>query len=415
VTTPHDDLQLRSATATDYDGIATMLGRAFADDYRPDSPDPDQIVFEPERNLIFTEGGRVVANAGVYTRDLTIPGSVVPAAHVTLVGVHPTYRRRGLLTRMMHRQLREVREDGRESLAVVWASEGRIYPRFGYGLATQRLYLESDRRDVALVPRLAAGGGRLREMEVTDARKTLIEVYEQARTGRVGWSSRDERWWDHVLMDPKDQRDGATARRALLYDGPDGVEGYALWRTRPDWTLTGPHGRTDVRELVATTPAAYAAMWRFLLSVDLTRTLRYWYASLDEPLLYLVDEPRALGARLLDALYVRLVDLPAALAARRYATAVDVVIEVTHALLPENSGRWRLTAPSGAPARCTAAPDATPDLACDVSDLGAVYLGGPTLLSLAAAGRVGERRAGAVAEASLAFGWERQPSATEVF
>jgi predicted acetyltransferase len=147
--------------------------------------------------------------------------------------------------------------------------------------------------------------------------------------------------------------------------------------------------------------------------VDLTRTTRYWFGAVDEPLLYLVNEPRRLNGRLGDGLWVRLVDVGAALAGRTYAAPVDVVIEVTDELVPENAGRWRLAA-DGTGARCTRT-DGDADLACDVSALGAVYLGGPTLGALAAAGRVAELRSGALAAASTAFGWHRAPNATEIF
>ena len=154
-------------------------------------------------------------------------------------------------------------------------------------------------------------------------------------------------------------------------------------------------------------------LWRFLLSIDLTRTVRFWYAAADEPLQYLVNEPRALGGRTGDAHWVRLTDLPAALAARRYAAPVDVVLDVSDALLPENAGRWRLAADSTG-ATCEPTTDPA-DLACDVADLGAAYLGHTSLGTLAAAGRVREVRPGALAAASTAFGWYRSPSALDIF
>jgi len=143
------------------------------------------------------------------------------------------------------------------------------------------------------------------------------------------------------------------------------------------------------------------------------RTARFGFAALDDPLLYLVDEPRRLSARASDALWVRLVDVPAALEARRYAAPLDVVIEVDDVLLPENAGRWRLRA-TGDDASCT--PSADPaDLVCDVADLSAAYLGGTSLAAMAAGGRVVERHAGALVAATTAFGWHRAPSAIEVF
>jgi predicted acetyltransferase len=413
VETPSDDLVLRTATAEDFDAVWRLLELAFGEDMGEDQAALDRLVFEPDRDLVFVDGGEIVANAGAYTRELTVPGALVPAAHVTLVGVRPTYRRRGLLTRLMHRQLRDVREGAREPVALLWASEGRIYQRFGYGLASTRLVMEADRREVRLLSRVPLGGGRLRDLDPADARKDMIGLYERVRPQRTGWSSRDDRWWDSILGDPASTRHGASARRALLYEGRSGVEGYALWRTKMAGDVTGPNGETQVREFVAVTPEAYTAMWRFLLSVDLTRTVRSWAAASDEPLFFLVEEPRALGARYVDALWLRMVDVPAALAARRYAAPVDVVLAIDDALLPENAGRWWLRA-VGDEVTCTPT-DEPADLACDVADLGAAYLGGVSLAALAAGGRVRELRPGALTAASTAFGWPRQPSATEVF
>ena len=134
---------------------------------------------------------------------------------------------------------------------------------------------------------------------------------------------------------------------------------------------------------------------------------------MDEPLRHLVRDPRALGARLVDGVWVRVVEVGAALAARRYAAGVDLVIDVTDPILGENTGRWRLTGDAST-ASCTRT-DAAPDLSCAVTDLGAVYLGGPSWAALGAAGRVREHRPGALAAASAAFGWHRAPNPVEVF
>ncbi|GIJ71960.1 UPF0256 protein [Virgisporangium ochraceum] len=411
--TPRDDLQLRTATASEYEAVSHLLARAFGEPYEPDEGGPGAGIFEPDRSLVFADGDRIVANAGAFTRELTVPGAVIPAAHVTMVGVLPTYRRRGLLSRMMHRQLRDVREGGVEPIALLWASEGTIYQRFGYGHAAQRLAFVADRRDITLLPRFATAGGRLREASLEDARKDLAALYERVRVTRVGWSDRTEAWWDYVLNDKPAHRGGATARHALLYEGADGLEGYAIWRSKEEWDH-GPQGEVAVREVVAATPAAYTELWRFLFSVDLTRKVNFWCAAMDEPLLHMVTEPRRLRAQVADGLWVRIADLPAALTARAYSTPLSVVFEVDDKLLPENAGTWRLDAAADGSATCVPTDDAA-DLVCDVSDLGAAYLGGTALVALAAAGRVRELTPGALDRASVAFLSPRAPSATEVF
>jgi predicted acetyltransferase len=248
-------------------------------------------------------------------------------------------------------------------------------------------------------------------MPLADAGPDLRKVYEQVRADRAGLSSRDDRWWSKVLADPAAWRNGATRLYVLLHETSSVVDGYALWRGRE---ASGDRpGTVLVREVMATTPAAYQSMWHFLLNVDLTRRVEYRFAAPDEPLLYLVDEPHQLGARVQDALWLRLLDVPAALAARRYAAPVEVVLGVNDPMLPENTGNWLLTGDQGS-ASCTRT-DRPADLDCDLGALGAAYLGGASLGVLAAAGRVRELVPGTLAPASAAFGWHRAPNAVEVF
>jgi predicted acetyltransferase len=407
------DIRIRVGAADDWAEISRLLGLVFLSSSPEDERDIGASVFEPDRSLVAEDGGRIVGHAAAYTRDLTVPGAIVPAAHVTLVGVAPTHRRRGLLSRMMRRQLDEVAAAGREPIAVLWASETKIYPRYGYGLAAQRLRADIMTREVSLPAPPPDAAGTLRVVDPADAVADFAKVYEQVRADRTGWSDRDDRWWRFVLSDLPSQRDGGTALLGVVHDTPHGPTGYALWRSESRWDAHGPDGTVRVREVVAADPVAYAALWRFLLSVDLTRSATAGFLALDEPLQHLVDEPRRLGTAVQDALWVRIVDLPAALAARRYVTDVDVVLEVTDPQLPRNTGRWRLTGgPDGA--SCVRTSDDA-DLACTALELGAAYLGATTLSALAAAGRVGELTPGSLRRASAAFGWHRMPNPTEVF
>jgi predicted acetyltransferase len=408
-------IRIRVGDADDWEAVSALLSFAFHEAPDREAHDVEGSVVEPERTLVAEDDGTIVGHAGAYTRELTVPGAVVPAAHVTLVGVAPTHKRRGLLTRMMHRQLREFAQAGREPIAVLWASETKIYPRFGYGPAARRLRMEIPTREVRLSDAAMPGaGGRLRLVEPKEAIGDFAKVYEQLRAERTGWSSRDDRWWRYVLADVESQRDGATALHGVVHETPHGPTGYALWRTLGRWDRHGPDAEVKVREAVAADPAAYAALWRFLLTIDLARTATVTFSAVDEPLQYLVDEPRRLGSNLADALWIRIVDLPKALAAREYAAPVDVVLEVTDPLLPANTGRWRLTAGPDGTATCTATADPA-DLACTVLELGSAYLGATSLAALGAAGTVRELTPGALRRASTAFGWHRMPNPTEVF
>jgi predicted acetyltransferase len=405
------EIELRAGVAEDWDAVADLMGYVFHETWSGEVRATEGSVFEPERALVAEDGKLMVGHAAAYTRELTVPGAIVPAAHVTLVGVAPTHRRRGLLRRMMERQLADIAAAGREAVASLWASETKIYPRFGYGMAALRMAVEVMTREVTLIA--PAGEGTLRLVEPAEAIAEFAQIYDRLRPAKVGWSSRDERWWAFVLDDPESGRHGATALHGVIHDTKNGPTGYALWRVKEGWNQHGPDSSTQIREVAAADPQAYAALWRFLLSIDLTRSATARYLAQDEPLLHLVDEPRRLGARIGDGLWIRIIDLPAALTARRYRTDVDVVIEVTDPILSGNTGRWRLT---GGPEAATCVATTEPaDLACTVLELGAAYLGGTPLGSLAAAGRVRELTPGALDAASTAFGWHRMPHPTESF
>ncbi len=240
-------------------------------------------------------------------------------------------------------------------------------------------------------------------------------MYERKRADQPGLSSRDDRWWDADLGRPRVAPAGLHEQAVHRVRLRRGVDGYAIWRAKSAWTDAGPDGETKVLELVAATPEAYAELWRFLLSIDLARTLIAAPIAVDEPLFHLVDEPRGLRSTVADGLWIRVVDVPAALAARRYGAPADVVLEVTDALLPRNQGRWRVRVATDGTAACVAAGPDGADLAVDVADLGALYLGGTPLGALAAAGRVRELTAGALRTAGAAFGWHVGPTAIEIF
>jgi predicted acetyltransferase len=401
---------MRTATAEDLPELSTFVSGAFLHDPEEETLDLFRLVDEPERSHVITDDGRIVGTGAVLTRQLTVPGAVLPAAHVTAVAVASTHRRRGLLTRIMTTQLDGVRAQG-ETIAVLWASEGAIYGRFGYGLACWQAQYDIPTRETMM----PAGPptGRLRQAVPRDVIDELAHVYDRVLLERPGRSSRDQRWWKFLTADPKPWRRDMSAQRAVLFEAGDSVDGYAIWRVKGGWSASGPSGEVAVSELVAATGEAYVALWRFLLSIDLTRTVKFSFAALDEPLPHLVSNPSALETHVSPGLWIRLVDLPGALSARRYAAPLDVVMDVTDALLPYNAGRWRLLGDSSF-AHCERT-DAAPDLSLETRILGAAYLGGVTLHSLAAAGLVVEHTPGSLAAASAAFGWHVAPASWEIF
>ncbi|MFD8952654.1 GNAT family N-acetyltransferase [Streptomyces xanthophaeus] len=369
---------------------------------------------EPERSLGVWDGADCVGSASAFSFRLSVPGgALVPAAGVTMVGVAPTHRRRGVLSSMMRRQLDDVRERG-EPLAVLTASDPAIYGRFGYGTATYALSVEVDTTRVRLSVPPGTDELRLRLVDPEKALPDCERVYAELVGRRPGMPARQPGWERQAVTDPPEDREGASPLKCVVAERADGeLAGYARYRVKPDWAPSGSEGKVVVEDLDALDPAATAALWRYLFSIDLTWTVRASRRPVDDPLLHLVSDVRRSRPGLRDSLHVRLVDLPAALTARTYRSPVDVVLEVEDAFCPWNAGRWRLTGGPGAgtgggEASCTRTEDPA-ELALSVRELGAAYLGGVGLSSLAAAGRVRELRPGALAQASRAFAGDVAP------
>jgi len=356
---------------------------------------------EYDRSLGVWDDEQIVGTASAFSFRVTVPGGAsVPAAGITMVSVAATHRRRGVLTTMMRRQLDDIRAGG-EPLAVLTASEPAIYGRFGYGIGTQQLNAEIDTSRVRLSVPPGTDDVRLRYAAPADVLDACEAVYARLVPGRPGMLARLSGWERLGLLDPEGERDGASPLQCVVAERDGEIVGYTRFRVKPEWGPAGHNGVVILLDQEGLDPAARAALWRFLFGLDLTSTLRTRARPVDEDVLHLVSDIRRCNLRLKDSLHVRLVDVGAALEARTYQTPVDVVFEVEDAFCPWNEGRWRLTGDAKG-ASCVRTKDAA-DLALSVRELGAAYLGGVSLASLATAGRVRELRQGALAEASVAF------------
>ncbi|MET7852446.1 GNAT family N-acetyltransferase [Streptomyces avermitilis] len=360
-----------------------------------------QTLTEFDRSIGVWDGDACVGTAGAFSFRVTVPGGAsVPAAGITMVSVAATHRRRGALTSMMRRQLDDILSWG-EPLAVLTASEPAIYGRFGYGIGTHQLTADVDTSRVRLSVPPGTDDVRLRYAVPADVLDVCEAVYARLVPGRPGMPARRPGWERLMVLDPESRRDGASALQCVVAERDGETVGYARFRVKPDWEPSGPKGTVVLQDLDALDPAAHAALWRFLFDIDLTSHLNARNRPLDEAWLHLVSDIRRCNLRKRDSLHVRLVDVGAALEARTYQASVDVVFEVEDAFCPWNEGRWRLTGDAKG-ATCARTRDSA-DLTLSVRDLGAAYLGGVSLVSLSAAGRVRELRPGALAEASLAF------------
>jgi predicted acetyltransferase len=385
---------------------------AFSERARDEDVANWTVTFEADRAIAAYDGDRIVGTAGILSFELTIPGGVTPAAGVTIVGVHPTHRRQGILRRMMRLQLDAIHERG-EPLAILWASEGSIYQRFGYGLGSLRMGIDLERsRSAFRQPHIPAGAVRF--VEVDEAKRVFPPIHDAVRPARPGFFARTPAYWDaEVFPDPEHWRRGAGAAFHAVHEVAGEPDGYVRYRVRDKWDNVGPNSAVIVVELMATNPAAHLDLWRFLLDIDLMARTEAWNLAVDDPILLNIAEPRRLRADIGDALWTRIVDVAPALAARRYATDGRLVIEVADEFCEWNDGIWELAVEGGVPVvqRTTAAAD----LACDVTDIGAAYLGGFGFRQLADAGRIRELQPGAIARADALFRTERAPWCPRVF
>lgn len=362
--------------------------------------------------------GSIAAMHGSYPFRLPVPGGEVPAAGLTWVGVGLEHRRRGLLRTMMeHHLARTVARD--EAVSILWASEESIYGRFGYGRAADALRA-TVARGAVLRPAAVDDDPELRIALTTaspDHADLVDTVHRAAGRGRPGWVGRDlPLLRTQVLADPPSLRDRAEPLRLAVVRASDGTpRGYALLRRTMQWPPEGARYTVRVEEAVAVDTAAHRRLWSFLLDLDLTAMVETPPLACDDPLWHLLVDRRATVPRLSDNLWLRVVDVPGALEARRCAAPVDVVLDVRDGLIAANHGRWRVRSTGPQAPTEVSSTDEDADVELDVRELGAVYLGGTRLTALADAGLVVERTAGAVARTGTALSWGTAPLCTWVF
>jgi predicted acetyltransferase len=359
-----------------------------------------------ERMLAAWHDGAIVGGAGAFPFELTVPGATVACSGVTVVGVLPTHRRRGVLRAMMRAQLDEAHARG-DPIAALWASEETIYGRFGYGVASWA-------GEIALAHEYAAFAtpverrGRLRLVDEAEALELFPPVYDVARRERPGMFARPQAWWEHRVL-RQHESEPHPKRFVVLERDDDGVVAYAIYRIEPGWEGGVYDATLRVVEALAVTPDAFGGIWRFLLDVDWTARVVAGLLPPDHPLFLLLATPRRARYRRGDGLWVRIVDVGAALSARTYSDDEPLVLEVHDAFCPWNDARWRL---ADGHAEQT---DEEADLRLDVDALGSAYLGGISFRQLADGLRIEELRDGAIGRADAAFGASLHPWCPEIF
>ena len=405
-------IDIRSLRPEEFRTFLETCEAAFGYEVTDDDVERFRRIISPDRMFAAFDEDVMVGTGGAFPFSLTVPGGETSAGGVTMVGVLPSHRRRGVLSRLMEAQLADARER-QEPLAVLWASEGSIYGRFGYGLATRQCEMNIE-RDRALFHASPPREGRTRLLSKEEAGKMLPDVYERVRRSTPGMFARSNPWWQaHTLADPEHERRGGGPMFRVLWEEEGRAEGYALYRLHGSWEEGMPAGSLEVIEALGSSPTATREVWRFLFGVDLVARVRTYFLPLHHPLFHMLSEPRRLRLTVKDGLWLRVIDVRKALEERSYARDGSLILELSDALCPENEGRWRMEVrDSQATVERTSA---RPDLRMSITDLGAVYLGGVGVLELAAAGRVRELSARSALEAHLMFTSEVTPWCPEVF
>lgn len=384
---------------------------------------------EPDAQAVPIDGAvpvteTVVAIHSSYPfSQFPVPGAQIPVGGLTWVGVHPQHRRKGILSAMIDAHFQHCIDRG-EAVSALFAAEAGIYSRFGYGQAANDLRVTIPRR-APLRPVEGSGDLTLRLEKYDAARHSDLVAAVHAEAGRhpspasgvnrPGWATRETAELRATYDDdPAMFRDGRESRRIAIVESDGEPRGYATFRRKVDWQVRGPRGTVAAGEVVALDAAAAHRLWSTLLDLDLSDELEPFLLPTDDAIMSLLIDPRSAQPRIADNVWVRIIDIAAALSARQYATDIDVVLQVSDERLPANAGTWHLRGSAFGAAAATPT-TRSPDLSLSIAELSRVYLGGFSLASLAAAGLVTEHTEGALAAASAAFGWPVAPACSWVF
>ena len=399
-------LEVRVCAPEEVRGALDPIWHYFGDRAKEEDAERLAAILPAERVHAAFDGDKIVGGAGAYLFDTTVPGGrQVATAGVMAVGVLPTHRRRGALTKLMQRQLADAHERG-EPLATLFASEGAIYSRFGYGLASLGGNIDLPKEHALLRDDEPIGQARILDGE-EETLELLPPIYDRVQAETVGMLSRTPDWWKVRRLYRNPRRPGGEQVRVTIeLDGRP--EAYALYRLNFSARNMVSETTLEIGEAFGTSPRALAAIWRYLLGIDWIARIEASWLALDHPLFLWLHEPRRMRFTVLEALWVRLVDVGAALDARAFEEG-SVVLDVRDEFCPWNTARWQIRA--GAATRTTA----EADVVLGVAELGSVYLGGFTFEQLLRAGRVEESKPDGVTRADALFKTPRLPWSPELF
>jgi predicted acetyltransferase len=353
--------------------------------------------FDLDRSIAVFDQGNVVGGAHSHKLEMAVPGSLAVVAGVANIAVQPTHTRQGILTRMMHHQINGIHERG-EPLAALFASESVIYGRYGYGMSSFREQWTIERQHNRYA-RPYDTPGRMVFVDPANITNDLPEVFRRSTKDRPGVFQKSGYLWEREKQAPEHRQGGQGGLFYIAYEDGGRIDGYAKYRTSGN-TLT-------VNELMATTTEANAALWRFCFDLDLVTRTEAERRPVDDPMLWMLADPRQLQRITRDGLWLRLVDVAESLELRSYMESGRLVLEVRDDLCSWNQGCFELEAsPEGATCRPSTA---SPDLTVTVAGLASAYLGAASLTKLFQAGLVEERASGALLRADRLFATRLAP------
>ena len=404
-------VDIRPITENELDAFVDLMDVAYLGDTSKDRRENYRKINELDRSFGAFDGDQLVGTISAYSFDLTVPGHrTLPMGGTTVVAVRPTHRRRGILRRMIEVHLDDVRQRG-EPLAGLWASEASIYGRFGYGSAID--FVEFDVNSAkAMIDGVIDDRIHIRMVDKPTFAEVAPALYDVTRTSRPGALSRKSEWWNaRRLAGAASGSGGMSACRYALAEREGRTVGYVYYRTKDLVNNGVSEGEVHVAELLGMDVDAELALWRFLFDIDLTTTVEASFRTMDDPLLHRLIDRRAVKIFIDDAVYLRLMDVPAALSGRSYAMPGALTIELTDQA--DVQGTYRLVVESDGVARCERGGGAA-DISLDAKTLAACYLGGCRISTLAAAGRI-DGAFDAISLADRMFAGERDPIAREIF
>ena len=389
-------VEMRTVTADEF--VQWLHAEARAHGNRlDDDPEVLRPHFDLDRSIAVFDQGNIVGGAHSHKVEMSVPGASAVIAGVANIAVLPTHTRRGLMTKMMHHQINDIHERG-EPIAALFATESLIYGGFGYGIGSFHERWTIDRPYNAYA-RPYESHGRIVFVDPVDIANELPEVFRRSAVERPGVFQRPLRQWERDSRAPEHAQGGPGGLFYVAYEDSGRVDGYAAYR------ITGT--TLVVNELMAATNEATSALWRFCFDVDRTTCTEALKRPVDDPLPWLLADPRRLQRSTRDGLWVRLIDVSAALELRRYMQNGRLVLEVKDELCPWNEGRFELDG-SAEGAECRAS-SSSPDLVIAVSNLASVYMGAVSFSALSQAGLVDERTPGALLRADRMFAVQYQP------